>query len=244
MNGFLSKPINGFELNKALLDWLPPEKVSLSAEIVARPSNNDAANGFESVLDSGAGAVNFQNDEELYLKALSYFMRNHAADSAALSAALEAGDAQRAYRVAHTVKSSAATIGAERLRGAALTIETKLANAGGCDAQDLYRFETELSLVLNELERILPPQGAPPQAAEGDAKNVIDAEKTLARLKELESLLNAGSADSLVLLEEIKDSVAAAGAAGTKLISRMEDLDFSGALKALPALMDAAAPCV
>jgi signal transduction histidine kinase/CheY-like chemotaxis protein len=243
MNDFIPKPINARELNAVLVKWLPADKLSFM-ESVDLPGSLPAGSsspalsvkGDSSVLDQKAGLAQFQNDEKLYLKILVKFRQEHQDAIEEVRNRLAAGENKVAHRLAHTLKSTAATIGAEKLRQAAFAVERALAEAGdGCMGNQLTALETELQRVLAELERIIPEQPQSPR----DDTGKLDKEKALALLEKLESLLQTGSAESLELWEELGNILSPVGAEYQELAARMENLDFPGALGKLPAVRQA-----
>ncbi|GHU06485.1 hypothetical protein FACS1894158_13030 [Betaproteobacteria bacterium] len=69
---------------------------------------------------------NALGDEALYQEALAEFVEGHANDVARLRECLAASDKASAYRIAHTLKSSAATIGAMDLCETAANLESEI----------------------------------------------------------------------------------------------------------------------
>jgi signal transduction histidine kinase/CheY-like chemotaxis protein len=193
MDGYISKPINPQELNHALMTLLPPEMLTVSDETVTAsltplsPTSLSALHTTDLVLDQRVGAANFQNDEKLYKKILGDFKRNHGTDFETIISMLLAGDVQGARRVAHTLKSTGATIGAENLRRTAFAVETALAEKGQCGDDTLELLSKELTRVLDELKSILPApaqteaEGRPIQREAG-LKNVANDEKLYLKL--------------------------------------------------------------
>jgi CheY-like chemotaxis protein/anti-sigma regulatory factor (Ser/Thr protein kinase) len=233
MNDFISKPIDQLELNRVLMAWLPPEKLTFSENMKMLAAVSETEDN--AVLDRKVGIANFQGDETLYNKVLKDFCRIHEADTATIATLLRAGDVVGAQRIAHTLKSTAATIGAKALRQAALMVETALSGYGECNGELLEYLERALSLVLNELARFVPVL-----KESRDEGRPVDRSKAAALLDKLEPLLMTGSASCLALMEEAGEILSAAnGGVYEAFAARMGDLDFPGALALLPTLRQA-----
>jgi CheY-like chemotaxis protein len=175
MNDFISKPIDPRTLNRKLMKWLPAGKFSLEKKDESGSSGDKAppraggtpAEGAEGkafteeAIDRKAGLRNAVGDPELYAHLLKVFVEDHGGDAEKIKGALAGGDGEQARRIAHTLKSAAALIGAEKLRRAAAVLE-KLFNeqqaaggaekAAGADA-DIAALEDSFYVVLAELNR-------------------------------------------------------------------------------------------
>jgi CheY-like chemotaxis protein len=230
MNDFISKPIDAGELNAALIKWLPHDKISYTKEIIpSEPQLENTENADDVVLDRAAGAARFQNNHKLYQKILRDFSLEHTGDVERVKKLLAEGDRETAHRIAHTLKSTAALIGAERLRRAAFTVETALSENDGETADgQLETLGAELKLVLAEL--LQSPTEQPQNKGIGE----LDSDKALALLDTLEPLLKAGNLKSLGLLNEAELVLSPLGAVYTEFAARIENLDFSGAMEKLP----------
>jgi CheY-like chemotaxis protein len=243
MNDFISKPINTRELNAILEKWLPAEKIYFSEVAIASAPVNALESDSRTVIDQNTGVAHFQNDKKLYLKILADFRREQSRtinEIRKLLAANTADASKVAHRLAHTLKSTAALIGAERLRQAAFAVEMTLAGSGsnGDTDSSLGTLETELRRVLAELEQLVPeqPQSASAAADKGQRLDKLDKEKVLALLATLEPLLRAGRAECPDLLEESGNMLSPLGAAYKEFAACVEDLDFPAALDKLPAI--------
>jgi PAS domain S-box-containing protein len=232
MNDCLYKPIEADKLNRVIGAWLPPECVSRAPPVppdkeagTPRPETPDADSA---LIDRNAGAANAAGSEDLYRRLLCEFKLAHAGDMRAIQTAQEAGDYQSARRTAHTLKSTANLIGAKTLGGAALAVEQSLNRSGGAAADQalLERLERELNAVLAELDRTLPRAPRPRPLNTGRALDPAKAEALIARL---EPLLESGSAESLDMLDEIRETLGPAGDACAELLSLIENLDFAEA---------------
>lgn len=139
MNDFLPKPIEGRELNRVLSRWLPMQDGA--AVRFPLPAKNQSP---KPSIDRELGLKNAAGDEELYGQLLEGFKENHAGDEAAIRKALAQGDRHEAWRLAHTLKSTAALIGAEELSHVAAV----LAGPPGTD-RETGTLEAELAAALD-----------------------------------------------------------------------------------------------
>jgi PAS domain S-box-containing protein len=247
MNDFLIKPIDPRALNKVLAVWLPKEKVTFveaygSEEKTAEPRDcgeeNPGGGQGESnlVIDEKKGLANIQGDEKLYMRILEDFSQFHASDFTSITSSLNNGNAIEARRLAHTLKSSAAAVGAERLKRIAEAVETELTQNSVCRGKTLEPMEEELSLVLDEVSQIL-------SRAEKNRKDdsVLDREKALALLEKLEPLLDTCSSECVDMEEEIRITLSPLGQPYEVFAGHLQNLDFFSALETLPDLRRAIA---
>ncbi|MDR0571199.1 MAG: response regulator [Clostridiales Family XIII bacterium] len=154
MNDYLSKPIDPYALNQLVGKWLPQEK--LAGVRVERAAAEERA-GDSCVLDTAVGLKNAADNKELYEHLVSNFIELHAADKRLIEGAMQEGDLTAARRFAHTLKSNAALLGAERLRKVAFSLETDLRNEDMSNiASLLRRLDVEMAAALDALRKAVP----------------------------------------------------------------------------------------
>jgi CheY-like chemotaxis protein len=127
MDAYVSKPIQAEALFTAL------EELSSSAHGRAAPESSDTADGRtrvhahrqgpDRILNCVEGLSHLEGDEELYREVLELFKEDAPHLMEQLQDALQASDLATVERQAHTLKSTAANIGANGVREAALEVE-------------------------------------------------------------------------------------------------------------------------
>jgi HPt (histidine-containing phosphotransfer) domain-containing protein len=129
----------------AKADWAVPARPSPGAR---------AASTLESRLPGldAAGATRaLGGSRELYRQVLQRFAHDQAASVERLGRFRRDGRHVDALRLTHTLKGLAGTIGAARLRLAAMTYEEALRVAGEGDWPDIHDLERELTSVLDTI---------------------------------------------------------------------------------------------
>jgi CheY-like chemotaxis protein len=97
-----------------------------------------------------------EHNAALYRQLLADFVQGNQATCSEITDALAAGDVQRAYRLAHSLKSAAALLGKHTLQQAAADVELLLADEKNLVTEDqLSVLENELRSVLTELAPIV-----------------------------------------------------------------------------------------
>ena len=158
MNDYVTKPINPDELNKVLLQWIRPghgkaPRAGAAPAPVPGPGKGGDFEGLPGITAAiGLGYVGGR--QELYRGVLGLFLELRAHTGAELRAALEARDLPHAGRIAHSMISGAATIGAMPLSATALALEDAIRSGEPATWAPLVeRFEADLAAVLGGLAR-------------------------------------------------------------------------------------------
>lgn len=116
-------------------------------------------------IDVQAGVERMMGNRDIYLRALAHFRNDYRHTAAALRTALDAGNADLARRLTHTLKGAAGMIEAGALYTAALALEAAL-RSGEQDVDPLFdRTAAALDGVLHELDRMPGLAEAPAAAA-------------------------------------------------------------------------------
>ena len=109
------------------------------------------------LIDYETGLMNATGDKSLYNKILLDFLYDHGLDHHRIKEAIDEGSYPEATRLAHTLKGSAALIGANRLKQAAQYTEKALSEATREGVkQTLHRLDSELTAVVDIIEQRTP----------------------------------------------------------------------------------------
>ena len=131
MNGYVSKPIEPAALFKVLSRWIKPKSRTLPEDYGKagrREVGNDDLPDIPGI-DVQAGLARAGGNAGLYRKLLQTFISNQGGVDARIKTAIETNAMEEALRMAHTLKGSSGTIGAEGLREQAKELE-RLLKAG------------------------------------------------------------------------------------------------------------------
>lgn len=134
-------------------------------------------------------------DRDMFLRVLGRFGVDYRDLTARLHAALDAGDAVLAQRIAHTLKGAAGMIEANRLRALALEVELALKAGSRLSLPLIGELDAELARVLVEVDGLLTtPAPAPPASDAADAPD----------LDTLRAMLDVGDGDAPDLLQRMR----------------------------------------
>ena len=259
MNDHIAKPLNVRTMFATMARWIQPVRaeaqeprdepapepaippaptptLALTPAIAPAPSATAAARTLPPLpgIDTAAGLSIAQQDAQLYRRLLQLFLRNQGGFAAGFEAALRHGDAEAQSRAAHTLKGTAANIGAKALAAAAQALEQSvLHGAAATEVQGLLaRTRVELDAVLAGLATLAPE----PQA---EAPQVGNEEATQALMLRLRALLADDDTRAVSLTQELlrQHHSAARQASLESIAAALEDYDFETALETLDALL-------
>ena len=237
MSDFISKPIDPKILNRCLLKWLPASKITIQRA----ETQNIGAGIFDNTqlirplpLNRELGLQNTGGDSDLYNQLLRSFLRDHNDDMRAIRNAFNSGDALTARRIVHTLKSTAALIGALELHAKAAALEKIISETQNCGDDELKKLDGLLEAVLSELrgpEFIVPKTGEKTgETGSADAETLKKAEALIA---ELYPLLETGNTKCLDYTGQIRETLAPIYPQADSLADEIEDFNFAEALQVL-----------
>lgn len=234
MQDHVAKPIEPDDLWRALLKWVKP-KTFLSAVIPEKTIAASSASVGElpeaiAGVDMTLGLKRAIGKKVLYLSILRKFMEGQAAAPAQIVAALDAVDWQSAERIAHTLKGTAANIGAREIQELASRLEASIAAREARSVLDarLDEVSSSLALTINALRESLPSDETRAPLAAIDPRQL----KTLA--SRLATLLADDDSEASDLLAEHADIFRTAfGDHYKKIDEYVRNFDFEAALTAL-----------
>ncbi len=154
MNDYVSKPVSAQVLADVLEDWLPACTVQPDTEPhmpepispMSTPSPRSVSEAEPILWDRDAMLESMMGSAPLAGNVITVFLEDLPQRIRNLNERIAAGDPDAVVREAHSIKGSAATMGAEALRAVALTAEMAarkgdLAAAGAAAAKMLVTFE-------------------------------------------------------------------------------------------------------
>jgi two-component system sensor histidine kinase/response regulator len=131
MNDFLAKPIEPKKLWAELARWINMRASDEGGDEVVAAATEPVSQALPSVpgLDTETGLKLALGDPQLYRQLLHSFVRSHREFKEQIDQATEEGDLDRLVRLAHTLKGSAAQVGATELSNASRHYEQALQQA-------------------------------------------------------------------------------------------------------------------
>jgi HPt (histidine-containing phosphotransfer) domain-containing protein len=130
MDDYVPKPVKPDELEAALERWIPEEEGSASMSVAEVEGSSVTPEDTEDPLDRAAiGSLLELGGSELLSELAEAFSGDTGSALPALRAATTAGDARSVERIAHSLKGSSGSIGAQRM--SATCAELQDAGASG-----------------------------------------------------------------------------------------------------------------
>jgi two-component system sensor histidine kinase/response regulator len=229
MNDHLTKPIDPSALYEALLRWIPPGQYQpeSSHNIVANGEDDSALPQLDGI-DITRGLANHMRRPAFYRRILAQFNQEFGAAADDISAAIDAQDFELARRLAHSVKSAAATIGAEELSQRARILEHRLA-AGKPANAEMIPFRAALTQIV----RTLAPLAQAALASLHDTPaGTLQIDTALVLINRMQLLLQEDDAAAESLLDDLESCLAGPDLIGElhHLRALIEDIEYKEAL--------------
>jgi HPt (histidine-containing phosphotransfer) domain-containing protein len=184
-------------------------------------------------IDIAGAMERMMDSREMFVRTLDRFRGEYRGAVAGIRAALDAGDARRAQRLAHTLKGAAGMIEARGLYRCALGLERALGAPRPIDLPGLLDLtQAALAQVLRQADELL----VRPDDFQANRPTASGA----GALVRLRALLDVGNGAAVEAMQEAREPLAAAfGPAFADEVARaVHDFDFERALR----LLDGAEP--
>ncbi|MGE4290710.1 MAG: response regulator [Desulfovibrio sp.] len=203
MDDHVGKPIVSEELYAALRRWMvAAEGNPTDQKDCGKPRDvcEQGAGGPE-ILDIGLGLSRVSNNERLFQRLLSDFVRDFNGTGEAIRKALATGDASGAARLVHTLIGVAGNIGGMRLYEDARRLESRMhAPEADCGAL-LERCERSLEMLVRRIKEVLREM---PGAEEAVHKRPpVQTAVSVAELESFLKLLLTHDAQALAVLAKL-----------------------------------------
>jgi two-component system, sensor histidine kinase and response regulator len=235
MNDHIAKPIDPDQLFGVLLRWIKRpagDGQVAEARTAPRAAPEFSPDGEFAIpgIDVRAGLRRTGGNRGRYQTLLRRFAEQQAGTTAAIEAALAAGDPATAERAAHSLKGAAATLGANALSEAAAQAESAIKTGADIEAP-IRSLALALEALLAALGTALPQEPASDGAGNGAADPAAVTEP-LIRLKRLLETDDGEAAD--FILDAGPHLSRVLTAAEIKILAdRVGSFDFDGALRCL-----------
>ena len=246
MQDHLTKPIDPDTLYAAMLRWiaprpdaLPPSTAPAAATAATAEGNRTNAIPALEGIDTARGLAQCLGKPELYRRILGNFVQEFADSPAAMQQAAQAQDWPTARRMAHSLKSAAATLGAATLAEHARALEHGYAEEHAPSATTVQAMAQELERVLALLRPLLPTPAA--TAAASSASTAAVPDTALAPLLDaLARCLHDDDANALRVLDDLQAALGTVSPAALEKLELLrelvEDIEYESALESLPDL--------
>lgn len=227
LNDHLTKPINPEVLYKALLNWIPPKAGAASAKAVEQAKQPQQEIPYLQGIDTAKGLAHCLGKPELYLRLLASFNKEFGTNGTQMQQAANKQDWELARRLAHSLKSGAATLGAMYLSDLAKEAEDSYANEKNLTSSLEKSLLAELQRVASLLSQLEANSEAPEAAASFNQPEV------LANLNKLIGLLEDDDASALMLLATLEEQLTSRPEAKQLLDDirdEVEDIEYEAAI--------------
>lgn len=231
MSDFLEKPFPTAELWECLMKFLKPVKmVPLN---MAQKFGNTGK-----IIDESIGIERSAEDETLYANIKKDFLRYNKSTFNNLRLAIDEDNIVLAHRICHSLKNTAALVGAVKLQVIAMEVEQVLAgNSSQLKEDQMLALKDAIDEVLN----ILQQQEA---ASDNEDDIILDGDVQLDKavvknlFDALIPMLQSGDSDSIDYLDEIKIKLIPLKPRSVELADEIYNYNFDNALAIIDEIKD------
>ena len=244
MNDYIAKPFSVEQVVSVLNRWLHVRD-EFDAAIASTKNQPASEPEFSSLtcLDTEAALSRLANNHKLYRQLLSRTLQRHSDDPSRIRNEMETGHIHEAHRIAHSLKSVLAAIGANDAAQAALAVERELQQVPSEPITSLLdRLETEHARVIGDIGKFLS-SGAPAQhdthSGHEEPRGRIDGAAVESAIAALRRALLSDDFSSIARSTELKRMLEANSLFSQRMDTlnhSVETYDFSNALPLLDAL--------
>jgi len=161
MDDFLVKPFDELQIGDMLRRWIPThERASREKPAPVSAAPNGHADGAPAVIDLAVvgriRAIQGKDDTSLFERVVAQFAETAPSLAATLRAQYVSGDSEAVWRTAHSLKSSAAALGAGRLSHRCAEIEALAREAGVSSVSGLLdELDSDVAAAHNGLRELI-----------------------------------------------------------------------------------------
>ncbi len=238
MNAHIAKPIN-FQImintiQAHLSAELPRPSVITEKTLTDNPEEPSNAKFQFEGLDSRQGIARLGGNEEVYWKILKKFINKQIEETINLNQALLLGDTECAHRLAHSLKGSAANLGAHFLEQRALEIEQAVRDNQAVNSDQV----SELTVYLRALHEALILKESNQNESQRTGIELITLDRTVLveRFNTLNKTLQAYDASSKSHLKSIIELNMLRKEQLSSIEAHIDNFDFEQAIESLNTL--------